>query len=86
MSTAPYPQFRGNAEKSPFLLSEAPVPRRNKILENVFVCLKENYPGFQQTPLDIMSGVSLPIFMSKLKSFDAAPTFPHNCCAPVTII
>ena len=22
----------------------------------------------------------------KLKSFDAAPTFPHNCCAPVTII
>ena len=61
MSTVPYPQFPGNAEKSPFFVSEAPVPRRNKILGNVLVCLKENCPGFQRTPLDIMSGVSLPI-------------------------
>ena len=42
-----------------FLVSEAPVPRGNKILGNVLVCLKENCPGFQQTPLDIMSGISL---------------------------
>ena len=82
MSTVPYPQFRGNAENLHFLVSEAPVPRRNKILGNVLVCLKENCPGFQQTPLDIMSGVSLPIFMSKLKSFDAATTFPYNCWRP----
>ena len=55
MTTVPYPQFRGNAEKFPFfLVSEAPVPRRNKILGNVLVCLKENCPGLQQTPLDIM--------------------------------
>ena len=53
MSTVPYPQFRGNAEKCPFFCY-LNVPSRNKILENVLVCLKENYPGFQQTPLDIM--------------------------------
>ena len=82
MSTVPYPQFRGNAQKSIFFISEAPVPGRDKILGNVLVCLKENCPGFQQTPLDIMSGVSLPISMTKLKSFDATPTFLYNCWRP----
>ena len=46
MSTVPYPQFPGNAEKYPFLVSEAPVPRRNKILGDVLVCLKRKLSGF----------------------------------------
>ena len=82
MSTVPYPQFRGNAENSPFLVPEAPVPRRNKILGNVLVCLKENCPGFQHTPSDICQGSLYPFFMSKLKSFDAATTFPYNGWRP----
>ena len=76
----PYPQFRGNAEKIPIFWYLK--PRRSKLLGNVLVCSKENCPGFQQTPLDIMSGASLPIFMSKLKIFDATPTFPYNCWRP----
>ena len=41
------------------------------------MCLKDNCQGFQKTPLEIMPGVSLPIFfMPKLKSFGVAPTSP----------
>ena len=72
-----YPQFRGNAEKSPFLVFLAPAPRRKKISGCCLMCLKDNCQGFQKTPLEIMPGVSLPIFfMSKLKSFGVAPTSP----------
>ena len=72
-----YPQFRGNAENSPFLMFLAPAPRRKKISGNCLVRLKDNCPGFQKTPLEIMSGVSLHIFfMPKLKSFGVAPTSP----------
>ena len=38
--------FPGNAEKYQFLVSEAPVPRRNKILGYVLVCLKRKLSGF----------------------------------------
>ena len=72
-----YPQFRGNAEKSSFLIFLAPAARRKKISGNCLMCLKDNCQGFQKTPLEIMSGVSLPIFfMPKLKSFGVAPTSP----------
>ena len=72
-----YPQFRGNAEKSQFLIFSAPASRRNKISENCLVCLKDNCPGFQQRSSEIMPGVSLSIFfMSKLKSSGVAPTSP----------
>ena len=70
MSTVPYPQFPGNAEEYPFFwYLRLLVLRRNKILGNVLVCLKENCPGFQQTPLDIMSGVSLPILYVQTQKF-----------------
>ena len=36
-----YPQFRGNAEKSPFLVFLAPAPRRKKISGNCLKCLKQ---------------------------------------------
>ena len=72
-----YPQFRGNAEKSPFLIFLASAARRKKISGNCLMCLKDNCQGFQKTPLEIMPGVSLPIFfMPKLKSFGVAPTSP----------
>ena len=46
------------------------------------MCLKDNCQGFQKTPLEIMPGVSLPIFfMPKLKSFGVAPTSPTECRA-----
>ena len=74
-----YPPFRGNAEKSPFLIFLAPAARRKKISGNCLMCLKDNCQGFQKTPLEIMPGVSLPIFfMPKLKSFGVAPTSPMN--------
>ena len=72
-----YQQFRGNAENHHFLVFLVPAPRRKKISGNCLVCLKDNCPGFQKTPLEIMPGVSLPIFfMPKLKSFGVAPTSP----------
>ena len=72
-----YPQFRGNAEKSPFLVFLAPAPRRKKISGNCLMCLKDNCQGFQKPRLEIMPGVSLPIFfMPELKSFGVAPTSP----------
>ena len=77
-----YPQFRGNAEKSPFLVFLAPAPRQYKISRNCLLCLKDNCPGFQQTPSEIMPGVYLPIFfMPKLKSFGVAPTSPTGFTA-----
>ena len=56
----------------------APAPSRKKFSGNCLVCLKGNCRGFQQTPSEIKSVISLPIIlMSKLKSFGVAPTSPR---------
>ena len=51
------------------------------------MCLKDNCQGFQKTPLEIMPGVSLPIFfMPKLKSFGIAPTSPIFHITPFFLV
>ena len=73
--------FTRNFEATPknrhFLVFLAPASRRQKTSGHCLVCLKDNCQDFQKTPLEIMPGVSLPIFfMPKLKSFGVAPTSP----------
>ena len=57
-----------------------------KFLGNVLVRLKENCPGFQQTPLDIMSGVSLHIFCPNSKVLLLPQLSLIIVGAPVTVI
>ena len=64
-----FPQYRGNAEKSPFLVFLAPAPRRKKISGNCLVCFKDYCPCFQKTPSEILPGIPLPGLCSTHESW-----------------
>ena len=43
------------------------------------MCLKDNCQGFQKTPLEIMPGVPLPIFLYPNAKVLALPQLPLEC-------